>query len=63
MPRLMTADDDDGRRLDRVLRKALPALPLSALHRLFRKGKITVNGVPAEAAFRVRAGQIIGIPE
>jgi 23S rRNA pseudouridine955/2504/2580 synthase len=63
MLRLITADDDDGRRLDRVLRKALPGLPLSALHRFLRKGKITVDGAPAEAAFRVRAGQLIGVPE
>jgi 23S rRNA pseudouridine955/2504/2580 synthase len=59
---LTAAVDDDGRRLDRVLRKALPELPLSALHRLFRQGKIKVNGIPASAAFRVRAGETMEVP-
>lgn len=60
--RLTAAADDDRRRLDRILRKALPGLPLSALHRLFRKGRISVDGVPAAPSLRVLAGQIIEIP-
>jgi 23S rRNA pseudouridine955/2504/2580 synthase len=58
---LIAAADDDGRRLDRVLRKAAPDLPLSALHRLLRKGRVFLDGKPAGAAARVRAGQIIEI--
>jgi 23S rRNA pseudouridine955/2504/2580 synthase len=61
--RFIAASDDDQRRLDRVLRKALPDLPLSALHRLFRKGKITVNGKAASPDERIRTGQIIELPE
>ncbi|MDR1863201.1 MAG: RNA pseudouridine synthase [Treponema sp.] len=59
---LSLTDDDDGRRLDRVLRKALPDLPLSALHRLLRKRRVLLDGKPEGAAARVRAGQVIDIP-
>ena len=61
--RLLAAMDDDQRRLDRILRKALPELPLSALHRLLRQGKITVNGHIAAGETRINAGQLIEIPE
>ncbi|MDR0403773.1 MAG: RluA family pseudouridine synthase [Treponema sp.] len=56
------ADDDSGRRLDRVLRKALPGIPLSALYRLFRRRAILVDGRPASGADRVAAGSVIQIP-
>ena len=59
---LTAADNDSGRRLDRVLRKALPGMPLSALYRLFRTGAILVDGKPASGADRVRAGSVIRIP-
>jgi 23S rRNA pseudouridine955/2504/2580 synthase len=57
----IVADDDAGRRLDRILRRALPELPLSALHRLLRKKKITVNGTSATPQRRVEAGDSIQI--
>ena len=63
MFRLIAEEDDDQRRLDRILRKHLPALPLSSLHRLIRKGKITVNGKAALPGIRVRRGQAIEIPD
>jgi 23S rRNA pseudouridine955/2504/2580 synthase len=59
---LAAAADDDGRRLDRVLRKALPDMPLSAIHSLLRKGRILVDGVPAKGACRVRSGAVIQVP-
>ncbi|MDR0719278.1 MAG: RluA family pseudouridine synthase [Treponema sp.] len=59
---LTAAADDDGRRLDRVLRKALPGLPLQALYRLFRKGKILVDHIEAGPGKRIKAGQIIELP-
>jgi 23S rRNA pseudouridine955/2504/2580 synthase len=52
-------EDDDGRRLDRILRKSCPAAPLSALHRLLRKGAVRVNGKKATADLRVSAGDVI----
>jgi 23S rRNA pseudouridine955/2504/2580 synthase len=63
MFRLIAKEDDDQRRLDRILRKHLPALLLSSLHRLIRKGKITVNGEAALPGTRVRCGQAIEIPD
>jgi 23S rRNA pseudouridine955/2504/2580 synthase len=60
---LTASDNDSGRRLDRVLRKALPEIPLSALYRLFRTRMILVNGKPASVADRVWAGNVIQIHE
>ena len=58
---LTAAVDDDGRRLDRILRKALRDLPLSAIHRLLRKHAVLVNGKTAAADCRVRAGETITV--
>jgi 23S rRNA pseudouridine955/2504/2580 synthase len=67
MPLTLTAGRDDGdRRLDRILRKALPELPLSALHRLLRKGRVLVNGKAAHGEARIAEGSVIvisGLPE
>jgi 23S rRNA pseudouridine955/2504/2580 synthase len=59
---LAAAGDDQGRRLDRVLRRALPELPLSRIHRLLREGKVLVEGRPREGDFRLQAGQEIALP-
>ncbi|MDR0389874.1 MAG: RluA family pseudouridine synthase [Spirochaetaceae bacterium] len=60
---LRAAENDDQRRLDRVLRKSLDALPLSAIHRLIRTGKVRINGKKASGEFRVRAGDTITVEE
>lgn len=57
---LTVADGDAGQRLDRFLRKALPAVPLSALHRLLRQGAIQVDGGKAGPGLRLQAGTRIG---
>jgi len=63
MPLILTAaGDDDGRRLDRILRKALRGLPLSAIHRLLRKGAVLVNGESAPADYLIHTGEIITVP-
>jgi 23S rRNA pseudouridine955/2504/2580 synthase len=59
---LRTGEDDKDRRLDRVLRKALPDYPLPLLHRLLRQGKVFVNGKPAQAQYRINCGEVISIP-
>jgi 23S rRNA pseudouridine955/2504/2580 synthase len=59
---LTAGADDDGRRLDRILRKALPDVPLSAIHSLLRKGRVLVDGVPAAGDLRVRSGSVIRVP-
>jgi 23S rRNA pseudouridine955/2504/2580 synthase len=51
--------DDEGRRLDRILRKAFPGLPLSGIHRFLRRGSVLVDGRRGGAADRIRAGQVI----
>jgi 23S rRNA pseudouridine955/2504/2580 synthase len=56
---LTATKDDAGRRLDRVIRKARPDFALSYIHRLFRKGKIAVNGCCKPAAYRLREGDDI----
>ena len=56
---LRLGQNDDGRRLDRILRIALDGLPLSAIHKAIRKGAIKVNGVRQTPDYRCRAGDII----
>lgn len=58
---LIAAADDHDRRLDRILRKSCPALPLSAIHRLLRQGRVLVNGKPGCGAVRIAAGERITV--
>lgn len=60
---LPAGTNDAGRRLDRVLRKLLPTLQLSALHGMIRKGLIQVNGSRARADQILILGDRIGIPD
>jgi len=55
--------DDEGRRLDRVLRILLEGLPLSAIYKALRQKRILVNGVKAVPSRSVLAGDIISIEE
>jgi len=58
---LTAGKDDDGRRLDRILRKALPDLSLSLIHRLLRQKKILIDNKPASLNHRIKQGMIITI--
>jgi 23S rRNA pseudouridine955/2504/2580 synthase len=58
---LVTGENDKGRRLDRILRKALPDYPLPLIHRLLRQKKILVNGKPGRAQDRIESGAKISI--
>ena len=60
---LITGINDHNRRLDRILRKALPDYSLSLIHRLLRQGKILVDSRPAEPQTRVPSGSVITIPD
>lgn len=51
--------DDEGRRLDRIMRKLLPQLPLSAIHRLLRQGLVLLGGKRAQASSRVHGGETL----
>jgi len=59
---LIAGADDSGRRLDRVLRKALRQTPLSAIHRMLRQGLVLVDGRKAGADRRLLAGETITVP-
>jgi len=50
---LCTGKNDKGRRLDRILRKALPDHPLPLIHRLLRQGLVLVDGKPGKAGDRL----------
>ena len=58
---LKAGPDDGGRRLDRVLRKALPEYSLSLIHRLLRQGKVRLNGKPASPDARIQAEDVIRV--
>ena len=55
--------NDDGRRVDRILRKALPGIPLSRIHRALRSHEITVNGARVRADTRVFDGDTLEIAD
>ena len=59
---LVTGENDEGRRLDRVLRKALPEHSLALIHRLLRQGFVFVNGKSAKAQYRLKNKDVISIP-
>ncbi|MCL2180660.1 MAG: RluA family pseudouridine synthase [Treponema sp.] len=59
---LITGENDKGRRLDRILRKALADHPLPFIHRLLRQKKVLVNGKAAKADDRLDSGMKICIP-
>lgn len=48
--------DDAGRRLDRLLRRLLPDLGLSAIYKLLRSGGIRLDGAKASPAALVQSG-------
>jgi len=50
------AEGDAGQRLDRYLRKLLPDVPLSALHKWLRQGAVRVDGVKAAPGLRLLPG-------
>ena len=58
---LSAGQNDNGRRIDRILRKALPDHSLSLIHRLLRQGKVLVNEKTVNADQRILAGDIIQI--
>lgn len=54
-------ENDDGRRLDRVLRRLWHTAPLSHIHRELRLGRVRVNGKPQKGSYRVVAGDRIAL--
>lgn len=58
---LLLGEDDDGRRADRIMRKALRHVALSTIYRLFRQGDIQVDHHPIRPEDRLRKGQVVQI--
>ena len=59
--RITLGPNDDGRRLDRIVRKALPRVPLSRIYRALRSREIRLNGSRARADTRVHEGDLLEV--
>lgn len=59
--RFQTGPDDQGRRLDRIVRRLYPGLPLSVLYRMFRTGSIRLSGMKAKGADLIQPGDEITV--
>ena len=56
------AADDGDIRLDRWVKRHRPATPHALLSRWAREGRVTLDGVAAGPATRIKAGQVLSIP-
>ena len=65
MPELAVPERCNGWRLDRFVREHLPGMPLSHVFKLFRTGKVRLDGRKVAASTRVAEGQvvIVHVPE
>jgi 23S rRNA pseudouridine955/2504/2580 synthase len=54
--------DEDGMRLDRWFRRRWPAMGLSHLNKICRKGEVRVDGKRVEASDRVKTGNVVRVP-
>lgn len=61
MKTIQIDNDNDGVRIDRILRKELTSLSLSAIYSSIRKGNIKVNGRHVKQDYRLKAGDAIEI--
>ncbi len=57
----MAGADDEGRRMDRIARRLLPAHSLGMLYKYLRKGLVRRNGSRIRPEARVQAGDTISI--
>jgi 23S rRNA pseudouridine955/2504/2580 synthase len=59
---LVVGDEEAGQRLDKVLSRVLPNVPLTRIFRLIRKGEVRVNGKRASPEQRLAAGDRLRVP-
>jgi 23S rRNA pseudouridine955/2504/2580 synthase len=59
---IVVGAEDDGMRLDRWFRHRFPALSLSHLNRIVRKGEVRVDGKRAEGSTRLVEGNAVRVP-
>ena len=57
--RFQTGPDDQGRRVDRIVRRLYPGLSLSMLYRMFRTGSVRLSGKKAKGSDLIQAGDEI----
>ena len=62
MDRFIVSRDDDGRRLDKVIRQKWPALPLGAMMKAFRKKLVRIDGKRGSFDYRLEEGQEVLVP-
>ncbi|MFP4373096.1 MAG: RluA family pseudouridine synthase [Spirochaetaceae bacterium] len=60
---LSLGEHDEGRRLDRILRRLLPDVSLGRIYALIRTGDIRVSGRRRNASYRVERGDRLELPE
>lgn len=56
------AEDDDGQRLDRWLKKKLPKTPYALLQKMVRTGQVRIDGKRAKTDTRLEMGQSVRLP-
>ena len=54
--------NETDRRLDRVVRKNFPSMPLSLIQKSIRTGKVRVNSSPSVLGYRLQKDDVITIP-
>lgn len=59
---LEVAEDADGQRLDRWLKRVFPHVTQGRIEKMCRKGELRIDGARAKANTRVVAGQAIRVP-
>ncbi len=59
MRQFTAGPNENDMRLSRFVEKVCPVLPLSLLHKGFRKGRVKVNGKKAPAEARLRTGDVV----
>ncbi len=55
--------DDDGRRLDRVIRIVLQNVSMPEIYKYIRKGLVRVNDKKSDCSYRIKKDDIIRIPD
>ena len=63
MAELQVATDDDGRRVDRVLRNGFPGVPPGAIAGAIRRGEVRLNDRKVRGDVRVREGDRLSVPD
>ena len=61
MREIVITEHEAGQRLDRLLRKLLPGVPLGAIFRQLRTGEIRVDGTKVEGDLRLVAGMRLSL--